>query len=78
MPQTVETADPRSAGQLREAMTDQLVADGWITSPEVEAAFRSVPRHEFVPRGTTLEAAYGARGSGRSPRRTRKARTCRR
>lgn len=61
MPQTVETAGQGSADQLREAMADQLVADGWITSPEVEAAFRSVPRHEFVPQGTTLEDAYGAR-----------------
>jgi protein-L-isoaspartate(D-aspartate) O-methyltransferase len=52
-----------SSGQadaLREAMTDRLVADGWITSPHVEAAFRAVPRHLFVPDGTPLDKAYNA------------------
>ena len=43
MPHTAETADPRSAEQLREAMTDGLIAEGWVTSPHVEAAFRAVP-----------------------------------
>jgi protein-L-isoaspartate(D-aspartate) O-methyltransferase len=41
-------------------MTDQLLTDRKITSPRVEHAFRTVPRHEFVPAGTALEAAYDA------------------
>ncbi|WP_322769618.1 methyltransferase, FxLD system [Frankia sp. Cr1] len=48
-----------SEDELRAAMTDRLVADGWIGRPEVEAAFRAVPRHLFVPDGTPLETAYG-------------------
>ena len=58
MPHTAETADPRSAEQLREAMTDGLIAEGWVTSPHVEAAFRAVPRHLFTPQGTPLETSY--------------------
>lgn len=58
MPHTTETADPRSAEQLREAMTDGLIAEGRITSPHVEAAFRAVPRHLFTPPGTPLETSY--------------------
>ncbi|WP_308211852.1 methyltransferase, FxLD system [Actinoallomurus soli] len=48
------------ARALRDAMTDQLLTDGKITSPRVEYAFRTVPREQFVPAGTTLEAAYDA------------------
>lgn len=59
MPYTPSTADPDRARELRETMTGRLVAAGWITSPEAEAAFRAVPRHEFVPAGTSLEDAYG-------------------
>jgi hypothetical protein len=58
VPHTTETADPRSADQLREAMTDGLIAEGWVTSPHVEAAFRAVPRHLFTPAGTPLETSY--------------------
>lgn len=54
------STDAREAGQLREAMTDKLTADGWIASPVVEEAFRRVPRHLFVPDGTTLEHVYDA------------------
>ena len=43
---------------MREAMIDQLVTEGWITSPHVEAAFRAVPRHLFMPPGTPLEPSY--------------------
>jgi protein-L-isoaspartate(D-aspartate) O-methyltransferase len=57
----VTVTDSRQADELREAMTDQLVADGWIVSPVVEAAFRAVPRHLFVPAGTSLEDAYGTK-----------------
>jgi protein-L-isoaspartate(D-aspartate) O-methyltransferase len=56
--QTARTADPRSASELREAMADSLVSGGWVSAPEVEAAFRAVPRHLFVPPGTPLETAY--------------------
>lgn len=41
-------------------LTDRLRADGMITSPIVERAFRTVPRHEFVPLGTPPEVAYNA------------------
>jgi protein-L-isoaspartate(D-aspartate) O-methyltransferase len=56
--ETAGAARLHDAGQLRNAMTDKLVADGWITSPVVEAAFRKVPRHEFTPPGTSVETAY--------------------
>lgn len=51
------------AARLRADLADKLVADGMITSPVVEAAFRAVRRHEFVPAGTPLEAAYNAADS---------------
>jgi protein-L-isoaspartate(D-aspartate) O-methyltransferase len=57
------TQAPSVAGQadeMRAAMTDRLVADGWISRPEVEAAFRAVGRHLFVPDGTPLDKAYDA------------------
>jgi protein-L-isoaspartate(D-aspartate) O-methyltransferase len=38
-------------------MVDQLVGRGRITSPQVERAMRSVPRHLFLP-GSTLAIAY--------------------
>lgn len=38
-------------------MTDKLLADGWIASPDVEAAFRTVPRDLFSP-GFPLETVY--------------------
>jgi protein-L-isoaspartate(D-aspartate) O-methyltransferase len=43
--------------QLRHALADAPVAQGSITSAEVEAAFRTVPRHLFTP-GASLETAY--------------------
>jgi protein-L-isoaspartate(D-aspartate) O-methyltransferase len=48
------------AAQLRDAMVDELRADGVITSVGVEEAFRAVPRHEFVPPETPLDVAYSA------------------
>jgi protein-L-isoaspartate(D-aspartate) O-methyltransferase len=42
-----ETLDPACAVQLRDQLADLLVADGTIESKEVEAAFRTVPRHLF-------------------------------
>jgi protein-L-isoaspartate(D-aspartate) O-methyltransferase len=34
---------------LLDQMVDQLKADGHLRSPAVEAAFREVPRHEYLP-----------------------------
>jgi protein-L-isoaspartate(D-aspartate) O-methyltransferase len=34
---------------LLDQMVDRLKADGHVCSPAVEAAFRAVPRHEFLP-----------------------------
>lgn len=48
------------AAEIRKALTDNLRADGRITSPVVEQAFRTVPRHLFAPEGTPLEVAYNA------------------
>lgn len=35
---------------LADALVNELVAKGKLTAPEWQAAMRSVPRHEFVPR----------------------------
>ncbi|MFI9598100.1 methyltransferase, FxLD system [Nonomuraea sp. NPDC052265] len=53
---TDETAD--QAGVLRDKLADELAAAGYITSAEVDRAFRTVPRHAFVPAGTPLEVTY--------------------
>jgi len=53
-------ADEDKAAEARQKMTDVLVEKGWVTSPEVEAAFRLVPRHLFTPAETPLEQAYDA------------------
>jgi protein-L-isoaspartate(D-aspartate) O-methyltransferase len=45
------------AVNLRNALVDQLRANGHARTPEVEAALRTVPRHLFVP-DAPLEAAY--------------------
>ncbi|PSK88984.1 protein-L-isoaspartate(D-aspartate) O-methyltransferase [Murinocardiopsis flavida] len=42
---------------LHTALVDRLRASGAITDPRIEAAFRTVPRHLFLP-GTPLETAY--------------------
>lgn len=47
----------RDAETLREEMIADLKESGDLTDPAVEAAFRKVPRHEFVP-GASLEKAY--------------------
>jgi protein-L-isoaspartate(D-aspartate) O-methyltransferase len=44
-------------GQLLGEMVDSLVADGYVSSPRVEAAFRAVPRHHFLP-GEPLATVY--------------------
>jgi len=61
MTQMVDTsADSGRAAEIRNALTDKLRSDGMITSPVVKRAFRTVPRHLFVPAGTPLEVAYHA------------------
>lgn len=50
-------SDSARAAQLRGRLTDDMVVEGTIVSNEVEAAFRTVPRHLFAP-GTTLEQSY--------------------
>lgn len=51
-------AEGASAVELREALVNQLRATGRITSEAVEAAFRTVPRHEFALPGTPLDEVY--------------------
>ncbi|MFD5435995.1 methyltransferase domain-containing protein [Kitasatospora sp. NPDC127067] len=43
-----DTAEP-TAESLRHAMVDALTADGSLTDPGWQRAFRDVPRHLFVP-----------------------------
>ncbi len=50
----IPTAD---AARLRNALVDQLRADGHACTPAVEAALRTVPRHVFVP-DASLEDAH--------------------
>ncbi len=51
--------DPRpdSADELRQALVERLKADNVVHDPQVEAAFRVVPRHLFLP-GLDLATAY--------------------
>ncbi len=46
-----------SASERRAALVDRLRDEKVIRTPSVEAAFRSVPRHLFLP-GVPLEVAY--------------------
>lgn len=49
--------DHRAAASFRHALADRLIAEGAITTPEVAAAVRAVPRHLFTP-GLPVEQAY--------------------
>src|SRR5690349_18166020 len=51
------TADSARADALRHALAEELLSAGSIRSPEVEAAFRAMPRHLFAP-DVSLEQAY--------------------
>ncbi|MET7930270.1 methyltransferase, FxLD system, partial [Streptomyces sp. NPDC005349] len=51
------TTSETDAARLRNALVDQLKANGQARTPVVETALRTVPRHLFVPEAT-LEAAY--------------------
>lgn len=50
--------DDASAAKIRDALVDKLLAEKMITSPVVERAFRTVPRHLFVAEGTPLGVVY--------------------
>jgi protein-L-isoaspartate(D-aspartate) O-methyltransferase len=61
----METNDQRETDNsqaiaLNQALVDELKKKGIIQSPSVEAAFREVLRHQFLP-GTPLEAVYSDR-----------------
>ncbi|WUF92047.1 methyltransferase, FxLD system (plasmid) [Streptomyces sp. NBC_00470] len=49
----------RESRRLREQMTNQLVSQGYVIAPLIEAAFRRVRRHRFLP-GVPLETVYAA------------------
>ncbi len=49
--------DTTAASDLRARLADELVASGSIVSKQVEAAFRTVPRHLFASE-VTLQEAY--------------------
>jgi protein-L-isoaspartate(D-aspartate) O-methyltransferase len=51
------TVESDEATRLRKNVVDTLREGGWITSPEVEAVMRAVPRHAFIPEAS-LEKAY--------------------
>ncbi|MGP3960789.1 hypothetical protein ACTWPT_32740 [Nonomuraea sp. 3N208] len=55
-----ETLDQTQAAELRDKFADEPIATGHIRSAPVEAAFRTVPRHAFVPADTPLEITYQA------------------
>ncbi|KUM79698.1 methyltransferase, FxLD system [Streptomyces curacoi] len=55
-PDTIATPTA-DAERLRNALVDQLRADGHARTPAVETALRTVPRHVFVP-DASLEDAY--------------------
>jgi protein-L-isoaspartate(D-aspartate) O-methyltransferase len=54
---TISDSPVFSADQLREELTDRLVQHDVIRTVAVEAAFRQVPRHLFLP-DVPLERAY--------------------
>jgi protein-L-isoaspartate(D-aspartate) O-methyltransferase len=45
------------AARLRDALADHIAGRGTFRTPQVEAAFRTVPRHVFLP-GTDVQTAY--------------------
>lgn len=55
-----EPENTSQAAALNQALVDDLKKKGWIQTPHVEAAFRSVLRHHFLP-GRPLEEVYSDR-----------------
>ncbi|WP_405413655.1 methyltransferase, FxLD system [Streptomyces rubiginosohelvolus] len=54
---TNTTVEPDEATRLRNKVVDELRAGGDISSSEIEAVMRKVPRHAFIP-DTPLDRAY--------------------
>lgn len=57
-PMVDTSAESERATEVRHALVDRLRDEGMFSSSVVEEAFRTVPRHLFVPEGTPLEVAY--------------------
>lgn len=57
MEESLENKGQAASEALRQTLVDRLVGDGLIRSPLVEAAFRAVARHLFVP-DIPIEEAY--------------------
>ncbi|MEQ4717938.1 methyltransferase, FxLD system [Nonomuraea sp. B19D2] len=55
-----ETIDQAQAAELRDKLANELTTAGYIKSAQVDRAFRTVPRHAFVPADTPLEVTYQA------------------
>ncbi|WP_198351852.1 methyltransferase, FxLD system [Streptomyces typhae] len=54
---TTDTTQDHEAARLRAGLVDYLRGRGTFSTPAVEAAFNTVPRHLFLP-GTDLVTAY--------------------
>ena len=54
---TASLSDDDQARQLRDALADHIKSFGTFQTPQVEAAFRTVPRHLFLP-SVSLDDAY--------------------
>ena len=55
---------------LRNAMVNELKAEGYVKSPAVEEALRSVPRHLFIPWRKPEDAYRGTEGAITDPETT--------
>lgn len=60
MTETMVTDEDQPA-ELRNTMADTLITDGYIDSPDVEGAFRKVPREDFAPGDFPLNTVYNTR-----------------
>jgi protein-L-isoaspartate(D-aspartate) O-methyltransferase len=58
VPTTASISSEDRAAHLRGTLADYIKSWGTFRTPQVEAAFRTVPRHLFLP-GVGLEEAYG-------------------
>jgi protein-L-isoaspartate(D-aspartate) O-methyltransferase len=57
---TITAGQDDHVAQLRDGLADYIKSWGTFRTPQVEAAFRTVPRHLFLP-GVDLEIAYGTK-----------------